>query len=62
MKTFFIWLKDAIIELLNQNFTLLGFFVVWVLLEGSARTLVGWVTVASVLLHLITMYIRDQEE
>jgi hypothetical protein len=62
MKTFFIWLKDAIIELLNQNFTLLGFFVVWVLLEGSARTLVGWVTVASVLLHLITMYVRDREE
>jgi hypothetical protein len=61
MKTFFIWLKDAIIELLNQNFTLLGFFVVWVLLEGSARTLVGWITVASVILHLITMYIRDQE-
>jgi hypothetical protein len=32
------------------------------LLEGSARTLVGWVTVASVLLHLITMYVRDREE
>jgi hypothetical protein len=61
MKNFFTWLKDAMIEILNQNFTLLGFFVVWVLLEGSARTLVGWVTVFSVLLHLITLYIRDNE-
>jgi hypothetical protein len=56
------WLKDSLIELLNQNFTLLGFFVVWVLLEGSARTVVGWVTLVSVALHLITMYIRDQKE
>jgi hypothetical protein len=61
MKNFFTWLKDAMIEILNQNFTLLGFFVVWVLLEGSARTLVGWVTVFSVVLHLITLYIRDNE-
>jgi hypothetical protein len=61
MKNFFTWLKDSMIEILNQNFTLLGFFVVWVLLEGSARTLVGWVTVFSVVLHLITLYIRDNE-
>jgi hypothetical protein len=61
MKSFFKWLKDAMKEVLNQNFTLLGFFVVWVLLEGSARTLVGYLTILSVLLHLLTIYIRDKE-
>lgn len=56
------WLKDAIIESLNQGYTLLGFFVAWVLLEGSARTIVGYSILLVTLVHLVTMRIRDSKD
>ena len=36
------WVKDWFLEILNQTFTLLGMFIAWVVLEGSAKTVVGW--------------------
>ena len=56
------WLKDALIEALNQGFTLLGFFVAWILLEGSARTVVGYAILVTVIIHLITIRIRDTKK
>lgn len=56
------WLKDAIIESLNQGYTLLGFFVAWVLLEGSARTIVGYSILLVTIVHLVTMRIRDSKD
>ena len=56
------WLKDAIIESLNQGYTLLGFFVAWLLLEGSARTVVGYAILAVTLVHLITIRIREDKD
>jgi hypothetical protein len=56
------WLKDAIIESLNQGYTLLGFFVAWLLLEGSARTVVGYAILLVTLIHLITIRIRKDKE
>jgi hypothetical protein len=53
------WLKDAIVESLNQGYTLLGFFVAWVLLEGSARTIVGYAVLLVTLIHLITIRLRE---
>lgn len=53
------WLKDAIIESLNQGYTLLGFFVAWVLLEGSARTIVGYSILLVTLIHLVTIRVRE---
>ena len=44
---------------LNENFTFLGFFVAWVVLEGSAKTVVGYVTIASVALWFMTIGIRE---
>jgi hypothetical protein len=55
------WLKDAIVESLNQGYTLLGFFVAWVLLEGSARTIVGYATLVVTLIHLVTIRIREDK-
>lgn len=55
------WLKDAIIESLNQGYTLLGFFVAWVLLEGSARTIVGYSILLVTLIHLVTIRIREDK-
>lgn len=55
------WLKDAIVESLNQGYTLLGFFVAWVLLEGSARTIVGYATLVVTLIHLVTIRVREDK-
>jgi len=47
---------------LNENFTFLGFFVAWVVLEGSAKTVVGYVTLISVALWFATIGIRENSE
>jgi hypothetical protein len=56
------WLKSRLIAILSENFTFLGFFVAWVVLEGSAKTVVGYVTLASVALWFITIGIRERAE
>lgn len=56
------WIKDRIMAILNENFTFLGFFVAWVVLEGSAKTVVGYVTLLSVALWFLTIGIRGKSE
>jgi hypothetical protein len=55
-------LKEWGMAILNENFTFLGFFVAWVVLEGSAKTVVGYVTLASVALWFMTIGIRKEDE
>lgn len=55
------WVKDSFVEVLNQTFTLLGFFTAWVLLEGSARTIVGGAILWSLIVWLLSINIRDKE-
>jgi hypothetical protein len=55
-------LKEWGMAILNENFTFLGFFVAWVVLEGSAKTVVGYVTLASVAIWFATIGIRKEEE
>jgi hypothetical protein len=57
MKKFKEWGMAA----LNENFTFLGFFVAWVVLEGSAKTVVGYVTLVSVAIWFATIGIRKEE-
>jgi hypothetical protein len=56
------WLKKRSISILSENFTFLGFFVAWVVLEGSAKTVVGYVTLASVAIWFMTIGIREKAE
>jgi hypothetical protein len=56
------WLKKRAIAILSENFTFLGFFVAWVVLEGSAKTVVGYVTLASVAVWFLTIGIRERAE
>lgn len=56
------WIKDRIMAILNENFTFLGFFVAWVVLEGSAKTVVGYVTLLSVALWFLTIGVRARAE
>ena len=61
LKRFWNWVKDSFVEILNQTFTLLGFFTAWVLLEGSARTIIGGAIIWSVIIWLVSINIRDKE-
>jgi hypothetical protein len=56
------WLKDIFVESLNQTWTLLGMFIAWVLLEGSARVIVGYAILLSLVLWLITLRLREPLE
>ena len=56
------WLKIWGFAALNENFTFLRFFVAWVVLEGSAKTVVGYVTLASIAVWFLTIGIREKSE
>lgn len=56
------WIKERVIAILNENFTFLGFFVAWVVLEGSAKTVVGYLTLISVAIWFLTIGIRARAE
>ena len=61
VKGFFTWLKDAGVEVIAQAFTLLGFFIAWLTLTGSARDIVGIATLAVTVIWLITIPLRKED-
>jgi len=56
------WIKDKIREMLNQTFTLLGMFIAWAVLEGSAKTVVGFAILWSLIVWLFSMKFREKKE
>lgn len=62
MGTILSWIKRSFIETLNQTFTLLGFFVAWIVLEGSAKTVAGFAILWSLFVWLVTLPIREPDE
>jgi hypothetical protein len=61
MKKIFKYIEKMFIETLNQTFTLLGFFVAWVLLEGNIRKVVGIAIIWSFIIWLLTITLREGE-
>lgn len=59
IKKTFRWLIDVVKETINQIFTILGFFIAWLTLTGSARDIVGIAVVWSIIIWLITIRLRD---
>ena len=55
------WFKDAGMELIAQAFTLLGFFIAWLTLTGSARDIVGIAIFAVTVVWLITIPLRKEK-
>ena len=55
----YIW--EVIKESIAQIFTLLGFFIAWLTLTGTAQQVVGIATVASTLIWLATIPLRKEE-
>jgi len=53
------WLLDVIKESIAQIFTLLGFFIAWFTLTGTAQDIVGVAIVISTIVWLVTIRLRD---
>jgi hypothetical protein len=62
IKKFLTWLVEAVKETVNQLFTLLGFFIAWLTLTGSARDIVGAAVVWATIIWLITLSLRKDKE
>ena len=56
------FLADLLKDLLDQAWTLLGLALGWVLLEGSARDIVGKLIGITLLIWVITFPIRREKD
>jgi|TARA_R100001163_G_scaffold64540_1_gene59040 hypothetical protein len=54
----FTWFKGILKETLAQTFTLLGFFIAWLTLTGTAKDIVGIAILISIALWLLTIKFR----
>ncbi len=54
--------KNIIEDRIDQAGALLGIFIAWVVLDGSAKTVVGYGIVATTALWILTSPIRNREE
>ncbi len=55
------FVKDIVVESINQVFTILGFFVAWLTLTGTARDIVGYATLFSIGIWLLTIRLREED-
>ena len=57
------FLKALVKDLVEQAWTLLGMIVAWLVLEGSARELVGNLIIATLLIWVVTFpFFRYEKE
>jgi len=49
-------------DVLDQQWTLLGMFIAWVVLDGSAKTVVGYGIMITMTTWILTYPIRSREE
>ena len=61
IKGFFNWIWEAIKESIAQVWTLLGFFIAWLTLTGTAQDVVGLATIAATVIWLVTIPLRKEE-
>lgn len=55
------WLWEAVKESIAQVWTLLGFFIAWLTLTGTAQQVVGVATLLATAIWLITIPLRKEE-
>lgn len=54
-------MKKFINDILNQLWTLLGMFIAWLVLEGSAKELVGNLLIISIIVWIASFPLRNKE-
>lgn len=55
-------MKKFFSDIVNQLWTLLGMFIAWVVLDGSAKTIVGYAIVGSTIIWGITFKLRNPKD
>jgi hypothetical protein len=55
-------MKDFIRDMLDQVWTLLGMFIAWFVLDGSARVVVGWAILWSLIIWVGTYWLRNPKD
>jgi len=55
-------MKNFLSDIINQVWTLLGMFIAWVVLEGSAKAVVGDMILVSLFLWVVTFRLRNPKE
>ena len=62
IKYVFTYIGEMIKESIAQIFTILGFFIAWLTLTGSAQQVVGVASVGATVIWLLTIPLRKDEE
>jgi len=62
LKGFIGWFGKAVKESIAQVWTLLGFFIAWLTLTGTAQQIVGVATIIALMVWLITIPLREEKE
>jgi len=55
-------MKRVLTDMIDQLWTLLGMFIAWVVLDGSAKTVVGYAIIGTLVAWAITYPIRNPKE
>lgn len=55
-------MKNFFRDVLDQLWTLLGMFIAWLVLDGSAHTIVGYAIIWSCVVWAITYKFRNPDE
>lgn len=55
-------LKDLFRDLTDQAWTLLGMFVAWLVLDGSARTITGYAIILTTVFWVVTYPVRNPKD
>ena len=55
-------MKKFFSDIANQLWTLLGMFIAWVVLEGSAKTIVGYAICISLIIWVVTLNLRNLKD
>lgn len=55
-------MKKFLNDLLGQAWTLLGMFVAWLVLEGSAKTVVGYAIIGTTVVWMLTYPLRNPKD
>ena len=48
--------------MIDQLWTLLGMFIAWVVLDGSAKTFVGYAIIGTIFAWVVTYPLRNRDE
>jgi hypothetical protein len=55
-------IKNILKDLVDQSWTLLGMFIAWIVLDGSAKQIVGYGIILTLTIWILTSPIRNRGE